>query len=46
MIALAFGAVLQVQEQEWYRRWVVVSASLAIAATGIVWTVQRVGLLA
>lgn len=45
VIALAFGAVLQVQEQEWYRRWVVVPASLAIAATGIVWTVQRVGWL-
>jgi hypothetical protein len=43
VIALAFGAVFQVQEQEWYRRWVVVPASLAIAATGIVWTVQRVG---
>ena len=27
---------------DWYRRWVVVPASLAIAATGVVWTVQRV----
>ena len=42
VIALAFGAVFQVQRQDWYRRWVVVPASLAIAATGIVWTVQRV----
>ena len=42
VIALAFGAVFQVQRQDWYRRWVVVPASLAIAATGVVWTVQRV----
>ncbi|TDI22614.1 MAG: HupE/UreJ family protein [Acidobacteria bacterium] len=42
VIALAFGAVFQVQQQDWYRRWVVVPASLAIAATRIVWTVQRV----
>lgn len=42
VIALAFGAVFQVQQQDWYRRWVVVPVSLAIAATRIVWTVQRV----
>ena len=42
VIGLAFGAVFQVHRKHWYRRWVVVPASLVIATTGIVWTTQRV----
>ncbi|HJN45311.1 MAG: HupE/UreJ family protein [Vicinamibacterales bacterium] len=42
VIGLAFGAVFQVHRQRWYRRWVVIPASLVIAATGIVWTIQRI----
>jgi len=42
VIGLAFGAVFQVCQQDWYRRRVVIPASLTIAATGIVWTIQRI----
>ena len=42
VIGLAFGAVFQMHQKGWYRRWVVVPASLAIATTGVVWTIQRV----
>jgi hypothetical protein len=41
VIGLALGAVFQVHRKTWYRRWVVIPASLTIAATGIVWTIQR-----
>ena len=42
VIALAFAVVAGVRQRDHYRRRVVVPASLAIAGTGLVWTVQRV----
>ena len=42
VIALAFLAVGLFRERSWYRRAVVVPASLAIAAVGLYWSVERV----
>ncbi len=42
VIALAFGAVGWWRNRSWYRQRVVVPASLAIAATGLYWAIQRV----
>ena len=42
VIALAFLAVGLFRERSWYRRAVVVPASLVIAAVGLYWSVQRV----
>ena len=45
VIGLAFGAVVQVHRRPWYRRRVVIPASVALATTGLVWTVQRIASL-
>lgn len=42
VISLAFLAVGLFRDRSWYRRAVVVPASLAIAAMGLYWSVQRV----
>ena len=42
VIAAAFAAVLGVRNRPWYRPRVVVPLSVAIAAVGLFWTVQRV----
>ena len=42
VIAAAFVAVLGIRHRPWYRPRVVVPLSVAIAAVGLFWTVQRV----
>jgi hydrogenase/urease accessory protein HupE len=42
VILVAFAVLGWWRERAWYRRRVVIPLSLAIAVTGIVWTVQRV----
>lgn len=42
VIALAFLAVGLLRNRSWYRRAVVVPASLAIAAIGLYWSVERI----
>lgn len=42
VIATAFAVSVAFWRKEWYRRRAVVPASIAIAAIGLVWTVQRV----
>ncbi len=42
VLATAFAAVGWLRERPWYRTRVVVPASLAIAAMGLTWAVQRV----
>jgi hydrogenase/urease accessory protein HupE len=45
VIAIAFLAVaLWWRQREWYRGRIVVPASVAIAATGLFWTVQRIAM--
>ncbi len=41
VIAVAAIATLGFRHRRWYRRAIVIPASLAIAATGVLWTVQR-----
>jgi hypothetical protein len=42
VIALAFAATFWVRDEERYRRWVVVPASVGIALAGLWWAVERV----
>lgn len=42
VIALAFLTIGWFRHKPWYHRWIVVPASVAIAAIGLYWTVQRV----
>jgi hypothetical protein len=42
VIAAASGLVAWYRHHTWYRRWVVVPASLAIAGVGVYWTIARV----
>lgn len=42
VITLAFLAVGWWRRRTWYRRTIVIPASVAIAATGLFWTVQRI----
>ena len=43
VIALAFLALGWWGSRPWYRKWVVLPGSLAIAAVGLYWTIQRIG---
>lgn len=43
VILLAFAAVGRFRRRPWYRRRIVVPASLAISATGLYWAVVRMG---
>ena len=45
VIGLAFLAVGWFRERRWYRARVVVPSSVAIAAVGLFWSVERVGLI-
>lgn len=42
IIAAAFAATCWLRDEERYRRWVVVPASVAIAAAGLWWAVERI----
>ena len=42
IIAAAFVATCWLRDEERYRRWVVVPASVAIAAAGFWWAVERI----
>jgi hypothetical protein len=42
VIGLAFGATCWLSDEERYRRWVVIPASVAIAAAGLWWAVERI----
>ena len=42
VIALAFAATCWVRDEERYRRWVVVPASVGIALAGLWWAVERI----
>ncbi len=42
VIALTFGALFHTSRRSWYRRYVAIPASCAIALTGLGWTVQRI----
>jgi hypothetical protein len=42
VIALAAAAVLWSRDRAWYRRAIVTPASLAIAGTGLYWTIVRI----
>jgi len=42
VLALAFAAVGWFRDKPWYRRRVTVPAAAVIAATGLVWTIQRI----
>jgi hypothetical protein len=42
VIALAFAATFWVRDEERYRRWVVVPASVGIALAGLWWAVERI----
>ena len=42
VIALAFALTFWIRDEQVYRRWLVIPASAAIAATGLYWAVQRV----
>jgi hydrogenase/urease accessory protein HupE len=42
VIALAFAVVGALRQQDYYRRAVIIPGSLAIAVTGLYWTVDRV----
>jgi len=44
VITVAFLLVGWWRRKSWYRRAIVIPASVAIAGTGIFWTVQRVAL--
>ena len=44
VIGAASAAAAGIRRRPWYRRRVAVPASLAIAATGLYWTVERLGL--
>ncbi len=46
VIALAFILVWAFTQKQWYRRGIVIPASLAIAAVGAFWFVERIGLIA
>ena len=41
VIGVAFTMVAGVMDREWYRRRVVIPASVVIAAVGLYWTVER-----
>jgi len=41
IIALAFGLTFWIKDEQKYRRWIVIPASVAIALTGLVWAYQR-----
>jgi hypothetical protein len=43
VIAVAFWGVGWYRQENWYRRRVVIPTSLMIAATGMYWTVARLG---
>ena len=41
IIALAFALTFWIKDEQKYRRWIVIPASVAIALTGLVWAYQR-----
>ncbi len=41
IIVLAFGLTFWIKDEQKYRRWIVIPASVAIALTGLVWAYQR-----
>ena len=44
IIAVAFAAVCSIRKRSWYRSYIVVPASSAIAIIGLYWTVERIWL--